>query len=50
MSKPEELRAEKDHLKARDLDAYLNVWEGECRSYVAGALWTKERLTMAAPA
>jgi hypothetical protein len=39
---PEELRKEKDHLKARDLEAYNNVWEGHCRSYVAGALWTKE--------
>jgi Phage terminase large subunit/Terminase RNaseH-like domain len=39
---PAELRAEKDHLKARDLDAYENVWEGRCRSHVAGALWTKE--------
>lgn len=39
---PEELRAEKDHLKGRDLDAYENVWEGKCRSRVIGALWTKE--------
>jgi hypothetical protein len=39
---PEELRREKDHLRARDLDAYDNVWEGNCRSHVAGALWTKE--------
>jgi phage terminase large subunit len=39
---PEELRLEKDHLKSRDLDAYDNVWEGNCRSYVAGALWKKE--------
>jgi phage terminase large subunit len=39
---PEELRKEKDHLKARDLEAYDNVWEGHCRSHVAGALWTKE--------
>jgi Phage terminase large subunit/Terminase RNaseH-like domain len=39
---PAELRAEKDHLKARDLDAYENVWEGKCRSRVIGALWAKE--------
>src|ERR1019366_6166526 len=39
---PEELRREKDQLKTRDLDAYLNVWERNCRSHVAGALWTKE--------
>jgi phage terminase large subunit-like protein len=38
----EELRKEKDHLKARDLDAYENVWEGKCRSRVVGALWNKE--------
>jgi hypothetical protein len=39
---PAELRAEKDHLKRRDRDAYENVWEGRCRSHVTGALWTKE--------
>ena len=39
---PEELRAEKDHLKARDFDAYDNVWEGHCRSHVVGALWEKD--------
>jgi hypothetical protein len=38
----DELRAEKDHLKARDPDAYENVWEGGCRSHVRNALWTKE--------
>jgi hypothetical protein len=38
----DELRAEKDHLKARDLDAYENVWEGRCRSHVQNALWEKE--------
>jgi hypothetical protein len=37
-----ELRAEKDHLQARDPEAYNNVWEGRCRSHVHGALWTKE--------
>jgi hypothetical protein len=39
---PPPLRGEKDHLKERDLVAYDNVWEGGCRSHVAGALWTKE--------
>jgi hypothetical protein len=39
---PAELRAEKDHLKSCDLDAYNNVWEGQCRSHVPNALWTKE--------
>ena len=38
----DELRAEKDHLRARDLDAYENVWEGRCRSHVQNALWKKE--------
>jgi phage terminase large subunit-like protein len=38
----DELRAEKDLLKARDLEAYYNIWEGRCRSSVTGALWTKE--------
>jgi hypothetical protein len=37
----DELRAEKDHLQLRDLDAYDNIWEGHCRSHVNGALWTK---------
>jgi hypothetical protein len=39
---PAELRAEKDHLRTRDLDAYENVWEGRCRSHVTGALWSRE--------
>jgi hypothetical protein len=39
---PAELRAEKDHLKARDPEAYDNVWEGRCRSHVTGALWSRE--------
>jgi PBSX family phage terminase large subunit len=37
-----ELRAEKDHLQTRDIEAYENVWEGRCRSHVMGALWSKE--------
>jgi len=39
---PAELRAEKDHLKVRDMEAYENVWEGRCRSHVTGALWSRE--------
>jgi hypothetical protein len=39
---PAELRAEKDHLKERDLDAYENVWQGRCRSHVQNALWKKD--------
>jgi hypothetical protein len=38
----DEMRAEKEYLKARDVDAYQNVWEGECRSHVQNALWTME--------
>jgi hypothetical protein len=41
---PEVLRKEKDHLKAVDLGAYLNVWEGECRQQVQDALWSKALL------
>jgi hypothetical protein len=39
---PPELCLEKDHLRAHDLDAYQNVWEGQCRSQVQNALWKKE--------
>jgi phage terminase large subunit-like protein len=38
----DELRAEKDHLKARDIDAFENVWGGRCRSHVQNALWKME--------
>lgn len=39
---PEVLRAEKDELKKRDPDAYLNVWEGHCRQILDGAIYAKE--------
>lgn len=39
---PDTLRKEKDALKARDPDAYENVWEGKCRSAVEGAIYAKE--------
>ncbi|HVY92606.1 MAG TPA: PBSX family phage terminase large subunit, partial [Bryobacteraceae bacterium] len=39
---PAELRTEKDVLKARDYESYLNVWGGRCRKQVKNALWTKE--------
>lgn len=39
---PEVLRAEKDLLKARDEDAYLNIWEGHCRVTLDGAIYAKE--------
>jgi phage terminase large subunit len=39
---PEVLKAEKDLLKARDEDAYLNIWEGHCRVTLDGAIYAKE--------
>lgn len=36
------LRAEKDHLKTVDPEAYENVWEGQCRQTVDGAVFGKE--------
>jgi phage terminase large subunit len=39
---PETLRMEKDALRIRDNNAYLNVWEGLCRRTVDGAIFAKE--------
>ena len=39
---PDVLRQEKDDLKARDVDAYLNVWEGNCRQTLEGAVYANE--------
>jgi phage terminase large subunit len=39
---PEVLKNEKDDLKSRDLDAYLNVWEGNTRQVLDGAVYAKE--------
>ena len=39
---PETLRMEKDALRIRDNNAYLNVWEGLCRRTVDGAVFAKE--------
>jgi phage terminase large subunit len=39
---PETLRLEKDSLRIRDNNAYLNVWEGLCRRTVDGAVFAKE--------
>lgn len=39
---PEVLRLEKDDLYAKDMDAYLNVWEGHCRQTLEGAVYAKE--------
>ena len=39
---PEVLRKEKDELQRRDPDAYLNVWEGNCRHTLDGAVYAAE--------
>lgn len=39
---PEVLRKEMEHMKATDYDAYLNVWEGNCRRALEGAIYGKE--------
>lgn len=39
---PETLRREKDDLKGRDPDAYQNVWEGNCRVTLDGAIYARE--------
>jgi phage terminase large subunit len=39
---PETLRQEKDALKARDEEAYNQVWEGLCRQTVDGAIFARE--------
>lgn len=39
---PEVLRKEKDDLQARDPVAYDNVWEGNCKAAVDGAIYAEE--------
>lgn len=39
---PEVLEKERLALKARDPEAYDNVWEGNCRAAVEGAIYAKE--------
>ncbi|SCX82708.1 PBSX family phage terminase large subunit [Nitrosospira sp. Nsp13] len=39
---PDTLLREKDDLKIRDPDAYLNVWEGHCRVTLDGAIYARE--------
>jgi phage terminase large subunit len=39
---PEVLEFERKALLSRDPEAYRNVWEGECRSAVEGAIFAKE--------
>ena len=39
---PDVLRTEMLQLKARDRDAWLNVWEGNCREILEGAIYANE--------
>jgi phage terminase large subunit len=39
---PETLRKEMETLKAKNFDAYLNVWEGECVTNLNGAVYAEE--------
>ena len=39
---PAVLEEERQYLKAKDMDAYLNVWEGHCRLTLDGAIYAKE--------
>jgi phage terminase large subunit len=39
---PSVLRAEMEHLKARDPDAYQHVWLGECRYVLDGVIYARE--------
>ena len=39
---PDVLRAEKDDLRERDIDAYLTIWEGNCRVTLDGAIYASE--------
>lgn len=39
---PEVLKVEMEDLKARDFDAYLNVWEGHCINTLSGAIYANE--------
>lgn len=39
---PEVLRKEMEQLKERDPDAWLNIWEGNCRITLDGAIYAKQ--------
>jgi phage terminase large subunit len=45
---PEVLRKEKEHLESTDPAAFRNVWEGECRSAVDGAIYGAEVIKLIA--
>ena len=42
---PEVLETERQSLKNRDFEAYSNVWEGNCRLTIDGAIFAKEMLS-----
>lgn len=39
---PEVLRLEMEEMKLKDYKTYLNVWEGECRAALEGAIYANE--------
>lgn len=39
---PQVLKAEMEELKIKDYNAYLTVWEGQCRQVVDGAIFAQE--------
>lgn len=41
---PQVLAEERDDLEVRDHNSYLNVWEGQCRSSVDGAIFGNEMM------
>ena len=41
---PQGLAPERDHLRETDYNAYLNIWEGQCRQVVDGAFWTMQQI------
>ena len=43
---PAVLESERKHMQATDPDEYGNIWEGECKSVVSGAIYAREVLEM----
>lgn len=39
---PDVLKREMDELKRKDRDAWLNIWEGNCREILEGAIYSNE--------
>jgi phage terminase large subunit len=39
---PDVLEKERQYLKAVDIDAYMNIWEGHCRAALQGAIYAEE--------